>query len=347
MGRKNIPQTFDIGNADVYFGTEQRYLGLSKGDTQIKVEIEQAKLEGGFPKRTFATAKSAEVATCTLATSNLSMENLAFALGTAVQVVASGDTNVVDELIEFADKTTTFYLAKPVVKSVVVNNAPSSQQTQEDIADGTSGNTSGDFTLTYPITALSDIQSIVVDGVSYAKVAVGSATTTQDVLSVEVVTAAGATNGNMQFFKGNGTTADATDVEGLLSTVYTPVPTPLTVGTDYNVDPSNGGIIPKDTENYTVETDYFVNYTYTAATKTKIPFGGSATEVPSKYMKIVKKLANGKTRTYHAWKAKITNGLDLTQAESDFHELPLELEFISDDSKAEGEQLFLIEEETI
>lgn len=344
MGRKNIEQSFDIGNAEMYLGKQERYIGTSKGDTGIRIEVEQTKLEAGFPRRTLATAKSAEVGTISGSTPNVSMENLATLMGASVENVSSGNYNIIDEEIVFDNKTQTFYLAHDNVSNVVINNAPSSQQVEEYIASGTSGDTSGDFSLAYPITATSDITSVVVDGVSYAVAAVGSAATETDALSVEVVTAAGATNGDLQFFKGNGVSADAINVEGVIRATYTPVPTPLTEGTDYNVDPSNGGIIPLDTENYTVDTPYFVNYTYTTVESKRIKFGGSATDTPEQQLKIVKKMANGKTRVFKIWKAKVTNGLDYNNAESDFHELPFEMEMLSDESKPEGEQLMVIEE---
>jgi len=344
MSTKNIKQEYDIGNADIFIGKNKRYIGASKGDTQIKLEAEQAKLEAGFPKRTLATAKAGETGTISGTTPNMSMENLAMLIGANVVAVESGSKNVLDEEIEFADKYTTLYLNNQKVSSVVVNNAPSTQQIEEFLAEGTSGDTSGDFTLTFPITATTDIDSIVVDGVSYAVAAVGSADTTNGGLSVEVVVTAGATNGDLQFFEGNGATADAINVEGVIRATYTPVPTPLTEGTDYNVDPSNGGIIPLDTENYSTDTAYYVNYTYETVARKRLKVGGSSDEAPAVQLTIRKKTAGGKIREFTIWKAKVTNGMDYNMAEGDFHELPIEMEMLADTTKPEGEQLMIIDE---
>ena len=344
MSTKNIKQEYDIGNADVFVGKSKRYIGASKGDTQVKLEVEQAKLEAGFPKRTLATAKAGETGTITGTTPNMSMENLALLIGANVVNIESGSESAVDEEIEFSDKYTTLYLNNQKVSSVVVNSAPSTQQIEEFSGSGTSGDTSGDFTLSYPITAVGDIDSVVVDGISYAVAAVGSAVTANGSLSVEAVTTAGATNGNLQFFEGNGTTADAINVEGVIRATYTPVPTPLTEGTDYNIDASNGGIIPISTESYAVDTPYYVNYSYETVARKRLKIGGSAVEAPAVQLLIRKKTAGGKVRDFTIWKAKVTNGMDYNMAEGDFHELPIEMEMLADTSKPEGEQLMVIDE---
>jgi len=246
----------------------------------------------------------------------------------------------VDEGFEFPDKTTTQYLNNADVESVVINNAPSSEQVEEYVSDGSKGSTAGDFSLNWPITATSDVASVVVDGVSYSVVGTGSADTSSGALSVEVDTS----TGDLQFFEGDGAAANAIDVEGLIRITYTPVPTPLTEDTDYKVDPSNGGIIPIDTANYDTGTPYFVNYTYTYPTKKRINFGGSSDEAPAQEIFLKKKLANGKVREFTIWKAKVTNGMQYNMAEEDFHELPIEMEMLADTTKPAGSQLMRIDE---
>jgi len=345
MSTKNIKRTYDIGNGEIYIGKNKRYIGESKGDTSVKVEVEQTKLEAGFPKRILATAKVSEAGTISGSTPNMSLENLAMLVGGNVEIIDSGSHNVTDELLEFADKYTTFYLNNQKISDLVINNAPSTQQIEEFLADGTSGDSSGDFKLSFPITATTDIESIVVDGVSYQVKATGSAATENGALSVEVVVSAGATNGNLQFFEGDGTaSANAKNVEGVVRAVYTPVPTPLTEGTDYNIDPSNGGIIPLNTENYEAGTPYYANYTWQTVSRQRIKVGGSADDVPEVQLVVKKKMANGKIREFTIWKAKVTNGMDYNMAESEFHEIPLEMEMIADTTKPEGEQLMIIDE---
>ncbi len=331
----------DIGNCDVYLGREKRKIGLLR-DVSLNAEIESKTLEHGFPSKVIDSRKISEKMTVKSTSSEISPYNLALLLGTKLIPVNEGTDNVTDEQLVFKDLNKTLYLLNKEVSSVVIKNAPSTQQIQEDFAYGNLGAVSGEFKLIWPIDNIADVSSVTVNGEIYTVKAVGSAAVESGVKSVEIVTTAGATNGNLQFFVGNGTSADAVDIEGALRIIFTPAPASLVEDTDYKVDEYNGGLIPKPAGGIDVDSTYFISYTYKTYEAFKIPFGGSTEESPEHELLLVHKKKGGKKREFQFFRAKIKNTFDYQLKESDFHELPIEFEILADETRPEGEQMLEI-----
>lgn len=331
---------YKIGLADIWVGKTKRYIG-KLNNASIKTDEEKSELEIGFPKTVEESVVTKQTVTLSSETHNISSENLAMLLKTSVKSIGEGTAVITDEPITFADKTTTLALKNEEISSVSIKNAPSSQQIWEDFADGTKGNVSGDYKLPYPITAVSDVATVTVNGEVFPVKAVGSAETTDGANSVEVVTAAGADNGKLQFFKGNGTTADAIKIDGLIRIIFTPVPAALVAGTDYNVDSFNGAIIPISSGGIVTGQEYFVTYTKKTYTSKEIGYGGSTQQDDTFpiYLEAVDQQGRKTKGVFH--KARIANGLDYS-LDADWHKLPIEFLCSRDETQPEGKQIFVM-----
>lgn len=102
--------------------------------------------------------------------------------------------------------------------------------------DGTLGQVSGEYSLDYKVAAVSDVTSVTVAGVAYTPVAVGAATSGDE---VEVVVGTGADSGDLRF----STASSYADVTGAIVATYTPTHT-FTENTNYVVDYEAGRIRP-------------------------------------------------------------------------------------------------------
>ncbi len=106
----------------------------------------------------------------------------------------------------------------------------------EDVGtgDGTTGDTSGDFSLDFKPLAVGDVTSVTVAGVAYTPIAVGAAAAGNE---VEVVVGTGATSGDLQFFVGGV----AANVTGAILASYAPSHS-FVENTDFVVDYKSGRI---------------------------------------------------------------------------------------------------------
>lgn len=108
--------------------------------------------------------------------------------------------------------------------------------TAEDVGtgDGTLGDASGDYSLDFKPNVIGDVTSVTVGGVAYTPIAVGTATTGNQ---VEIVVGASATSGDMQFFVGGV----AANVTGAILATYRPT-FAFVENTDYVVDYKAGRV---------------------------------------------------------------------------------------------------------
>lgn len=106
----------------------------------------------------------------------------------------------------------------------------------EDVGtgDGTTGSSSGDFSLDFKPLIVADVTSVTVGGVAYTPIAVGAAAAG---LEVEVVVGTGATSGDLQFFSGGA----PVDVTGEILASYAPSHV-FVENTDFVVDYKSGRI---------------------------------------------------------------------------------------------------------
>ncbi|WP_036226512.1 hypothetical protein [Mesoaciditoga lauensis] len=332
---------YTIGSGELYFGKNFRNVGHLKGGATLTISEETNDLTAGLPAVLLASAKTAENAELKAASAEVSAENLADALGIAIENVGAGTAHIADESDQFASATASINLLHEKVSNVVVKNAPSSEQTEEYVADGTKGAVAGDYKLTYPISAVGDVSQITLDGVAVPIEAKGSALTTSGTLSVEV----DPSNGNLQFFEGDGTNANAKNITGALKIIYTPVGTTYTEGTDYTVAWDEGIITRTSGSNIALNTDTFISYDYATATTKKLTFGGEAGLPDPVPMKFVHTKPDGKKITIMFYKAQWVGGLDLSFAESDWVTVPIDIKAVADTTRPKGDQLLSIEAE--
>jgi hypothetical protein len=148
---------------------------------------------------------------------NFSPENMQLFLGSAtLQSVAGGSVNATDEPFTLTDDPLDFIdLAnRSLTVLTTVEAAPISNEAV-GTGDGTKGAVSGDYALAYKVNAVGDVTSVTVGSTSYTPIAVGGATTGNQ---VEVAVGTGATSGNLQFFVGGV----ATNVTGAIVASYQP-----------------------------------------------------------------------------------------------------------------------------
>ena len=100
--------------------------------------------------------------------------------------------------------------------------------------DGTSGDTSGDFSLDWKPKLVADVTSVTVAGVAYTPIAVGAKAAGNE---VEVVIGTGATAGDLQFAESGA----FVNVTGAILATYTPSHT-LVENTDFVIDYSGGRV---------------------------------------------------------------------------------------------------------
>ena len=100
--------------------------------------------------------------------------------------------------------------------------------------DGTTGSTTGDFSLDYKPLVIGDVTSVTVGGVSYDPVTAATSTALECVL----VVGTGSTSGDMHFVDAAGTPINVT---GAIVATYTPSHAFANL-TDYVVDPARGRI---------------------------------------------------------------------------------------------------------
>ena len=332
---------YTIGSGDLYFGKLLRNVGHLKGGATLTITEDTNDLTAGLPAVTLASAKTAESAELKSASAEVSAENLADALGITIEQVGAGTSSIADEIKEFASAMASAKLLYDNVSNVVVKNAPSSEQTEEYVADGTKGAVAGDYKLDYPITAITDVSEVTLDGVSIPIEAKGSALTTDGTLSAEI----DPSTGDLQFFTGDGTNANAKNITGALKIIYTPVGTTYSEGTDYTVAWDEGIVTRTSGSTITLSTDMFITYDHATATSKKLTFGGEAGLPDAVPMKFVHTKPDGKKITIMFYKAQWVGGLDLSFAESDWVTVPIDVKAIADTTRAKGDQLLNIEAE--
>jgi hypothetical protein len=203
---------------------------------------------------------------------NFEPENLRMFLGSATLDAQAVNPAVVvaDEAFTVPTDITEFGALKKTHVAEPLTAITPQEVTAEAVGtgDGTSGDTSGDFSLTTPVKAVADVTSVTVAGVAYTAIAVGAAAAGNE---VAVVITVGATNGDLQFFEGG----IAANVTGAIVATYTPsfAIGDFTLNTDYTMDLLNGNVRFLDTDLVVGGQLLALSYTYAqAASHTMSPF---------------------------------------------------------------------------
>jgi len=195
-----------------------------------------------------------------------SAENMQLAFASATSTpISAAVTPVVDEEVFLSGDTATWAdLANPNVLESPSFVATCATITDEEVGtgDGTSGSSLGDFSLDFkPLDTVTDVASVSVGGVAFTPIAVGAASSGNEV-EIEDYGDDTTNAGRMQFF----VAGVAADVTGAILATYTPGHT-LTENTTYAVDYQDGRIralLLGATDVLKPNQPLFVDYSYNA-----------------------------------------------------------------------------------
>jgi hypothetical protein len=119
--------------------------------------------------------------------------------------------------------------------------------------------------------------------------------------------------------------------------------TTLTADTDYVLDAAQGKITAILSTTVTVDTVYYLNYTYTPSASKTINFGGAAGSLPTMGVKFVHTRPDNRLITMVLHKAQTNGTATFTYSDGAWNTISVTFDALADSTKAAGSQLGYIE----